>query len=83
MKTLNIKDPEAHRLAAAIAHETGESLTRVVTESLRERLNRLPRHRRKATAEELKAMAHEVAKRVRRPHVDHAQLLYDKSGLPK
>ncbi|MGH8163499.1 MAG: type II toxin-antitoxin system VapB family antitoxin, partial [Rhodanobacteraceae bacterium] len=27
MKSLNVKDPEAHRLAAAIARETGETLT--------------------------------------------------------
>ena len=83
MKTLNIKDPDAHRLATAIARETGETLTRAVTESLRERLNRLPRHRRKATVEELKAIAHEVAKRVKRPYIDHAELLYDERGLPK
>jgi hypothetical protein len=35
--TLNVKDPEAHRLAQAIAEETGETLTRAVTEALRER----------------------------------------------
>ena len=35
--SLNVKDPEAHRLAQAIARETGESLTKVVIESLRDR----------------------------------------------
>ena len=35
--SLNVKDPEAHRLAQAIAKTTGETLTRAVTESLRER----------------------------------------------
>ena len=35
--SLNVKDPEAHRLAQAIARETGESLTKVVIVSLRER----------------------------------------------
>ena len=29
MPALPIKDPEAHRLAAAIAQETGETLARV------------------------------------------------------
>jgi antitoxin VapB len=43
MRSLNIKDPEAHRLAAAIALETGETMTHVVTEALRERFERLPR----------------------------------------
>lgn len=35
--SLNVKDPEAHRLAKAISRATGESMTRVVTEALRER----------------------------------------------
>ena len=42
MRSLNVKNPEAHRLAAAIARETGETLTRVVTEALRERLSGCP-----------------------------------------
>jgi antitoxin VapB len=35
--SLNVKDPEAHRPAQAIARETGETMTRAVTEALRER----------------------------------------------
>ena len=35
--SLNIKDPEAHRLAQAISSATGESMTRVVIEALQER----------------------------------------------
>src|ERR1039458_10515544 len=35
MKTLHIKDPEAHRLATAIAQETGETMTRVDRKSTR------------------------------------------------
>jgi antitoxin VapB len=42
MRSLNIKDQDAHRLAAAIARETGETMTHVVTEALRERFERLP-----------------------------------------
>ncbi len=42
--SLNVKDPEAHRLAQAMAQETGETLTRAVTETLRER-NRRSRRR--------------------------------------
>ena len=45
--SLNIKDPEAHRLAQTLAKETGESMTRAVTEALREeRLQRVQRQRR-------------------------------------
>jgi len=35
--TLNIKDPEAHKLARALARETGETMTTAVTEALRQR----------------------------------------------
>ena len=31
--SLNVKDPEAHRLAQAIAQETGETITRAVHRS--------------------------------------------------
>lgn len=37
---LNIKNNEAYRLAREIARRTGESLTEVVTQALRERLAR-------------------------------------------
>ena len=81
--SLNVKDPEAHRLAQAIAHETGETMTRAVTEALRERYERLQRRRSKASVEELLAIADRAAAHVKRPYVDHAQLLYDQHGLPK
>jgi antitoxin VapB len=83
MKSLNIKDPEAHRLAAAIAQQTGETMTHVVTEALRERFDRLPRRQGKASLEELRAIAKRAASYVKRPYLDHAELLYDKDGLPK
>ncbi len=81
--SLNIKDPEAHRLAQAIARETGETLTRAVIEALRERYRRLQRRHAKAPVEELRAIAGRVAAQVRRPYQDHAELLYDEHGLPK
>jgi len=81
--SLNVKDPEAHRLAQAIAEETGETMTRAVTEALRERYERLQRRRGKASVEELLAIADRAAAHVQRPYVDHAELLYDEHGLPK
>ena len=81
--SLNVKDPEAHRLARAIAQETGETLTRAVMEALRERYERLQRRRRKASVEELRAIAKHAAAHVKRPYLDHAELLYDERGLPK
>jgi antitoxin VapB len=62
--SLNVKDPEAHRPAQAIAQETGETMTR-------------------DSVEELRAIAKRAAGRVKRPYLDHAELLYDKHGLPK
>jgi antitoxin VapB len=41
--SLNIKNPEAHTLAARLAKKTGETLTEAVTTALRERLARLER----------------------------------------
>ncbi len=81
--SLNVKDPEAHRLAQAIAAETGETMTRAVTEALRERYQRLQRRRGKASVEELRAIARRAAVHVKRPYLDHAKLLYDENGLPK
>jgi antitoxin VapB len=59
--SLNIKDPEAHRLAQQIARATGETMTRVVTEALRERWARLER-RTRASVEELLAIAKRAAR---------------------
>ena len=83
MRSLNVKDPEAHRLAAAIARETGETMTRVVTEALRERFERLPRRQGKAGLEELRTIAKRAAAHVKHPYLDHAEFLYDNDGLPK
>jgi antitoxin VapB len=81
--SLNVKDPEAHRLAQAIAKATGETMTHAVTEALRERYERLRRRRAKASLEELRAIAARAAAHVKRPYLDHADLLYDQHGLPK
>jgi antitoxin VapB len=81
--SLNIKDPEAHRLAQLIARATGETMTRVVTEALRERLDKIERRSARASVEELLAIADRAAEHVKRPYLDHAELLYDERGLPK
>ena len=81
--TLNVKDPEAHRLAQAIAKATGETMTRAVTEALRERYERLQCRRAKASVEELLAIAKRASAQVKRPYLAHAEFLYDEHGLPK
>jgi antitoxin VapB len=81
--SLNVKDPEAHRLAQAIAKATGETLTRAVTEALRERYERLRVRRGKASVEELLAIAKRASAQVKGPYLDHAEFLYDERGLPQ
>ena len=39
-KPLNIKDPEAYRLARTLAAQSGETLTQTVIQALRDRLER-------------------------------------------
>jgi antitoxin VapB len=42
---LNIKNPETDRLARLLAKETGETITAVVTQALRDRLESVRRER--------------------------------------
>ena len=81
--SLNIKDPEAHRLARAIAQATGETMTRAVTEALRERYERLQRRDPETLAADIRAIAKRAAAHIKRTYLDHAELLYDEHGLPK
>lgn len=82
--SLNIKDPEAHRLAQAIAQVTGETMTRVVTEALRERYRSLEKRDAEALIADIRAISDRAASRIKkRSYLDHAELLYDEHGLPK
>ena len=49
---LNIKDPEVHAIALELARSQGKSLTQVVREALREKLDR-ERDQRRSLAERL------------------------------
>ncbi len=80
---LNIKDPEAHRLAQAIAQRTGQSMTRVVIDALRERYEKIERLKGRASVEEILVIADRVASQVKKPCASHGKLLYDENGLPK
>lgn len=82
--SLNIKDPETHKLAQTLAEETGESMTRAVATALRERLARIRSSRKRgAKAEELLRIGRRCATHLKRAPVDHATLLYDEKGLPR
>jgi antitoxin VapB len=81
--TLNIKDPEAHKLARKLAEQTGETMTRAVTEALRERLARVSHAKSRSAADELLAIGRRCAATLKGKPVDHGALLYDDRGLPK
>ncbi len=81
--SLSIKDPEAHRLAHEIAEATGQNMTRVVIEALREQHAKLQKNKKKASFQELIALAKKVSDTVKKPAIDHGELLYDEHGLPK
>jgi antitoxin VapB len=61
IKPLNIKDPEAYRLARSLADQTGETLTQVVVLALRERYERERRKQRhRSLVDEMKEIAERV-----------------------
>ena len=81
--SLNVKDPEAHRLALAIVEHTGGTLTQAVTDALRERYERVCTRNAEALAADIRAIGGRAAKHIRRPYLDHAEYLYSEHGSPK
>ena len=85
--SLNIKNPEAHRLAERVAELTGETLTEAVTTALRERLARIEESKGfdEDLYRRLKALAAGCRDLWREPYLsaEHGDLLYDEMGLPK
>ena len=79
---MNIKNEEAHRLAAQVASIYDETLTEAVTVALRERLARATVEDR---LERLRTLAHEISTRMpkgmTRELVDST--LYNELGLPR
>jgi antitoxin VapB len=83
--SLNIRNPEAVRLAAELAKETGESKTEAVTKALRDRLARVRRERTgRSLADELEEIAQHCASL---PVLDGRRadeiLGYDETGLSR
>ncbi len=83
--SLNIKNPETHRLARELADMTGDSLTGAVTEAVRQRLERVRREQAVSLADRLLAIGRDCAARLPEPYrsADHADLLYGDDGLPR
>ncbi len=85
MPILNIKDPEAHILASELARQTGHSLTRVVKDALREKLERektiAPDQSRLVSR--ILEIAHRAASRpVLDPRTPEEIIGYDEFGIP-
>lgn len=82
---LNIRNPEAERLAAALAKLTGETKTEAVTRALRDRLTRLRRERgHRRLADELDELARHCARLPVRDFRAPDEILgYDEHGLPR
>ena len=84
--SLNIKNEEAHRMATELARVRGTTVTRAVTEALR---NELEREKRlcgeKPLATQLLEIGRRCAAHMREPASsgDHAEILYDGAGLPR
>ncbi|GAB4272375.1 MAG: type II toxin-antitoxin system VapB family antitoxin [Deferrisomatales bacterium] len=81
---LNIRNPEADRLAEEVARLTGETKTEAVTRALRDRLERLRRQRAgRRLADELDEIARHCA---HLPVLDERPaeeiLGYDERGVP-
>ena len=82
---LNIKNDEAHRLAAELSRVTGESLTTAVTSALRERLERERRRRgRDTVADRLMAIGRRYAKLPNGKQTEPDEIIdYDENGAPR
>jgi len=83
--SLNIKDEEAHRMARQLSRLTKESMTTVVREALRERLDRVRASANAPRVDRLLKIGKDCAAYLQEPFrsVDHGKLLYDDKGLPK
>ena len=83
--SLNIKNEEAHKLAAELAKRSGKSMTTVVVEALRQQLAVYERQQnQKLRAADLMAIGARCASHIKHSAnaVEHGNLLYDERGLP-
>ncbi len=83
---LNIKSDDAYQLASRLSELTGESLTTVVTEALRERLGRqLQSRNREERLRRVRSIAADIraAMGADLPASDHGWLYDDETGLPR
>lgn len=80
---LNIRSPEAHKLAKAISLLTGKSMTRVVIEALREHYRGVERQHENASMDEILSHADHAAAYLGRSDMARADPIYCESSLPE
>ncbi len=81
---LNIKNPEADRLARELAARTGETLTETVVKALRERLKRETAKTPVGLKDEIMAISRRAGRLPRRTGQTPEQIIgYDERGLPR
>jgi len=84
--SMNIKNEDAHRMAAELAQLRGVSLTQAVTDAIRTELEReQAKRKRLGLAEELLEIGRRCAERMKDsvPATHATDFLYDEKGLPK
>jgi antitoxin VapB len=82
---LSLKDPETDKLARKLSNLTGETITQVITISLRERLERLEHSYDIVKNDRIRGMLTKFLERLPANTLsgDHGELLYGADGLPK
>ena len=83
--SLNLKNPETHRLAKELANLTGESLTTAITTAVSERLERVRRTKKRRLSERLLEIGKDCAAHLNADvkALDHGAFLYDEGGMPR
>lgn len=82
--SLNIKDPQVHRLARELADLTGETMSAAVTQAIDERLERVRGERGMRLRDRLLMIGQDCAAHLMEPYrsINHDELLYDERGVP-
>lgn len=84
---LNIKNDDAHRMAAELSRLTGESLTQAVLIALEQRLEEERRRRGDARRDDFEERIQAIVRQMDRfPRLDDRagdDILYDERGLPR
>jgi antitoxin VapB len=80
---LNIKNPEADRLARELVAHTGETITEAVVKALRERLKRVTAKTPVGLKDEIMAISRRAGRLPRRSGETPEQIIgYDERGKP-